>query len=212
MYAARRGERQAQWHCVLRVHARARACERVWARGAGAGAGGGAGAGAGNKGERARACGLPAQTHEPCVTPVLISLRAAGSCPWPSEMERTAVNSLRELHDERGRVGAHREDGDDRAAAVRLLLDSAHVERPRVDEALADGVGDVVLRREDHSVVAHAPHEQQPLKVAGDAARLGERRRLLLGRVVVVPRAPLVGARPERLDEVGEGGGRGRGS
>ena len=34
-------------------------------------------------------------THEPCVTPVLMSLRAAGSCPWPSEIERTAFLALR---------------------------------------------------------------------------------------------------------------------
>mmetsp|Transcript_69183 Transcript_69183/g.207522 ORF Transcript_69183/g.207522 Transcript_69183/m.207522 type:complete len:210 (-) Transcript_69183:4020-4649(-) len=34
-------------------------------------------------------------THEPCVTPVEMSLRAAGSCPWPSEIERTAFLSLR---------------------------------------------------------------------------------------------------------------------
>jgi hypothetical protein len=50
---------------------------------------------------------------------------------------------LGEVEHERRRVGALREQRDDRAAAVGLHLDGLEVERPRVDVPLADGVGDV---------------------------------------------------------------------
>mmetsp|Transcript_69183 Transcript_69183/g.207521 ORF Transcript_69183/g.207521 Transcript_69183/m.207521 type:complete len:952 (-) Transcript_69183:1492-4347(-) len=105
----------------------------------------------------------------------------------------------RELHDDCRRVGALREHGDDGAAAVGLLLHLAQVERPRVDELLPDGVRDVVLRAEQHPIVADRADDEQ--QVEGRVER-HLRQLLLLRRVVVVPRAPLLREAADRVGQV----------
>ena len=70
----------------------------------------------------------------------------------------------------------------------RLLLDRAQVERPAVDEALAQRLGDVLLHREQRAVLADGAYEQK--LVEGGESFLKVRDALLLGRILVVPMLP----------------------
>ena len=119
---------------------------------------------------------------------------------------RDAVPALLELlHrglDRRRRIGALRQQEDDRARAVRLLDAVDEVQLLRLRVLLAQRARDVAACREQRAVDAHRAHEQHALERVQLALELGDLGRL--GRRVLQPLAPRAVVARERVDQVAE--------
>ena len=89
------------------------------------------------------------------------------------------------------RVGAGGEDGDHRHHRVGLVVQLGEVERLDEQVLAAERRGDVRVDGEQRAVLADGAHEKHLFKLVEALVVVGEE--LRLGRVVVVPRLPLLG-------------------